>query len=626
MQDTDQSTRLHLRLMATTDLHMHLHAWDYAADCPAPGLGLAALVPVIQAARNEAANSLLFDNGDFLQGCAIGDLAAREGAAGRMAVNPMIVAMNDMRYDAGTLGNHDVSHGLPLLLSAVDAARHPVVSANLIGDAPHNLFDDDATPSHTLLPPWTILDRTMVDQTGQPHRLRIGVTGALPPQTALWERRTLDHQARVGDILPAIRDAVAGMRAEGADVVVVLAHSGIGPAAPEPGMENAGLVLAGLDGVDALILGHTHHVFPGPNAPTGPGIDAERGLLAGKPAVMAGAFGAQLGVIDLWLDRDATGGWRVTDGHAACRPAATETETAPLPEPVTAAHRQTLDWVRGRIGRVDTAMTSHFALIAPSTALRLLALAKGRHVAEALQNGPHGRLPVLSAAAPFRSGGRAGPRNYTDIAAGEMQFRHVLDLCPHPNTITALRLTGAELANWLERAAGLFHQIVPGGQDQQLIDPDFPPFNFDIIDGLDFSIDLSAPSRFDTRGRLIAPEAQRITDLNWRGTPIDPKASFIVATNNYRSNGGMGFAGTDPTRLVLDEGTPVRDVLVAHVRDRGTRLPPSASGWRFRPMPGTTVTFLTSPEAAHHLHTLPDPVPEPLGLTSEGFLRFRLRL
>ena len=112
-----------------------------------------------------------------------------------------------------------------------------------------------------------------------------------------------------------------------------------------------------------------------------------------------------------------------------------------------------------------------------------------------------------------------------------------------------------------------------------------------------FRIDLSQPARFDTRGRLVAPEAQRITGLTWRGAPLNPAHSFIVATNAYRSNGGSGFAGTERGNLVLDDGTPVRDVVAAHLRARGTALPPAASGWGFVPMPGTSVTFLSSPAA-----------------------------
>lgn len=616
------SALLRLRILSTTDLHAHVLPWDYATDRPAPGTGITALSGVIASARTELPNTLLFDNGDFLQGSALGDLAAQDGSAGQSPINPVIQAMNTLGYDAGTLGNHDFSHGLPHLIRAVDDAAFPVVSANAIAAPPRHL------PHHrpealNLVPPWVILDRVMTDETGHSHRLRIGVTGFLPPQTALWERSHLEGRVKIEDILTAARRTVPRLRAKGVDLVLVLAHSGIGPSIAEPGMENAALALAAVPGVDAVVMGHTHQMFPAPHFAAQDGVDPQRGTLAGKPAVMAGAYGARIGVIDLLLERGDTTAWRVLSHRVETRPAAA---IAPDPAPqVMAAHHRTLAWVRGRLGRVDQPMTTHFALIAPSDALRLLALAQGRHVAEALRDGPMGHLPVLSAVAPFKAGGRGGPGFYVDIPPGDLMLRHVLDLYPHPNTLTALRLTGAEIAQWLERAAGLFNCIPHGAVDQALIDPDFPAFNFDLIHGLDFRIDLSQPSRFDTRGRLIAPKAQRITGLTWRGAPLNPAQSFIVATNGYRSNGGSGFAGTERDNLVLDDGVPVRDVVIQHLRDRGTRLPPISSGWGFAPMPGTSVTFLSAP-AARNTAAPTDPAPEPLDLTPDGFLRFRLRL
>lgn len=625
MPRSGASTLLRLRILATTDLHAHVLAWDYAADRPAPGTGILALSDVITAARAEWPNTLLFDNGDFLQGSALGDLAAQEGAAERAPVNPVIRAMNALRYDAGTLGNHDFSHGLPHLIRAVDDAAYPVVSANAIAAPPRNL------PNHrpealNLVAPWVILDRVLTDEAGGEHPLSIGVTGFLPPQTALWERGHLEGRVRVEDILTAARRTLPRLRDEGVDLVVVLAHSGIGPSVAEPGMENAALALAALPGVDVVVMGHTHQVFPAADVPAQDSVDPQRGTLAGKPAVMAGAYGARLGVIDLLLERGDTAAWRVLSHKVETRAATASGAGDALAAPeVQSAHHRTLDWVRARLGRVDQPMTTHFALIAPSAALRLLALAQSRHVAEALRDGPLGHLPVLSAVAPFKAGGLGGPGFYVDIPPGDLMLRHVLDLYPHPNTLTALRLTGAEIAQWQERAAGLYNRITPGLPDQPLIDPDFPAFNFDLIHGLDFRIDLSQPARFDTRGRLVAPHAQRISNLTWRGAPLDPAQSFVVATNCYRSNGGSGFAGTERGNLVLDDGLPVRDVVIRHLRERGTRLPPMSGGWGFVPMPGTSVTFLSAPEARDTTPPI-DPAPEPLDLTPEGFLRFRLRL
>ena len=72
-----QAQQLKLRLLQTTDLHMHLLGWDYYQDKPAEEFGLDRTATLIKAARAEVMNTLLFDNGDLLQGNPLGDYMAK---------------------------------------------------------------------------------------------------------------------------------------------------------------------------------------------------------------------------------------------------------------------------------------------------------------------------------------------------------------------------------------------------------------------------------------------------------------------------------------------------------------------------------------------------------------------
>ena len=137
--------------------------------------------------------------------------------------------------------------------------------------------------------------------------------------------------------------------------------------------------------------------------------------------------------------------------------------------------------------------------------LALVNAAQRAALAAALDGTEYADLPVLSASAPFRTGGRGGPRHYTDIPAGPLRLRNLADLYGFPNTLCGLLVTGAELRDWLERAAICFNRIAPGEGDQPLLDRDVPGHVFDVIDGLSYTIDLSQPARFDLSGTLVAP-------------------------------------------------------------------------------------------------------------------------
>ncbi len=595
--------------MATTDLHMHVLGYDYFADRPAGHIGLSRAAALIARARRSAPNCLLFDNGDFLQGSPMGDYLAESGAGGP---HPAIAAMNALRYDAATLGNHDFSFGTGFLRRALEGADFPFAATNLHPARPLPV-------SRQLL-----LERQFRDSRGAVHRLRIGVLGFLPPQTVDWEP-ALRPEIRVADILQAARAGIEALRRQGADLMVALAHSGIGALEPAPLMENAATALAALPGIDLVIAGHTHRVFPSADHPQGPGIDARRGTLAGKPAVMPGFWGSHLGLIDLRLE-SAGSGWRIADFTCRAEPVAAEEDHPAVSGPALPAHRQTLRHFRRRIGRTERPLSSYFALIGEDPGLRLVTMAQRWHVRRALRGTRWQDLPILSAAAPFRAGGRGGPQHYTDVPAGRLTLRSIADLYLFPNRICAIRLTGAELREWLERSAGLFLQVQPGKPDQPLIDPEFPSYNFDVIDGLDWQIDLSLPPRYAPDGTLAHADSRRVGAMTHRRQPVAADQQFILVTNSYRLSDCGLFAPVAAGRPVLLDGTArTREVLRRYVARRRVLAPDARTGWSFRPLPGTSVLFETGPAAAAHLDALGTPV-EPAGLGPDGFLRLRLHL
>ncbi len=607
-------TRLQLRILATSDLHAQILPWDDLADQPAPERGLAQIASLVAAARAEVANSLLLDNGDFLNGSPLADHVASHHR--RADLHPMIAAMNALGYDAATLGNHEFSNGLPLLRRALGQARFPFAATNLDRNS--------ASGRRPFLPRHLLLQRDFADQHGRLHRLRIGILGFLPPQTALWERRHMAGKLTARGILETARIALPRLRRAGADLVIALSHSGLGLDQGDQPAENISCALSEMPGIDAVIAGHTHQLYPPPDRAAGPG----------RPMVMPGFFGSHLGIIDLSLGIHG-GRWAVL-GHAAhLRPVAErhgpsgKVTARVAADPAIAAHATAdLAAMRRRalrpVGQTAVDLTSYFSLIGHSAVQTLLAEAQQDNMIRALAGHPAAELPMLVAVAPFKAGGRGGPSNYTAIAPGPLSGRNISDLYIHPNSPVALRVTGAELRLWLERSVSLFRQIQPGQDDQLLIDSDFPAYNFDMIHGLRYLVDLSQPPRHDCTGKIVNPAARRITDLAFQGQPLNPDQAFVLVTNSYRASGGSGFAGTDPAQVVMEESRPLRMVVQDHVARSAKIAPQAAAPWRFKPMPGTSVLFDSAPAAASHAAGVTGL--EPVGLQPTGFLRFRLRL
>jgi 2',3'-cyclic-nucleotide 2'-phosphodiesterase/3'-nucleotidase len=182
----------------------------------------------------------------------------------------------------------------------------------------------------------------------------------------------------------------------------------------------------------------------------------------------------------------------------------------------------------------------------------------------------------------------------------------VADLYVYPNTLKVVRLTGAQVREWLEFSAGQFNRIDPAGPpEQNLVNGSYASYNFDTIDGVSYRIDATQPARYDRNGKVVAPDAHRIVELRFGGLPIDELAYFAVVTNNYRASGGGNFPGLDGSNIILDAPDENRQALVQYLQGE-KRVNPAADGnWRLLPVPGVKLRFVSGSAGAAHLAALP---------------------
>ncbi|MBC7941868.1 MAG: bifunctional 2',3'-cyclic-nucleotide 2'-phosphodiesterase/3'-nucleotidase [Chitinophagaceae bacterium] len=598
---------LRLRILETTDLHVNLLNYDYYQDKATDEFGLAKTATLIKAARAEVANTLLFDNGDLLQGNPLGDYIASGKALQPGQVHPAHKVMNWLRFDAANIGNHEFNYGLDFLRRALAGAAFPYINANIVEDA------GAGKPGKNVFTPYVILERRFVDETGAAQTLKVGVVGFVPPQVMNWDRQNLQGKVVAKDIVETARELLPRIRAAGADIVVAIPHSGFERGETFAFAENVVARLAEMPGIDAILFGHSHGEFPGRFFAGHPKVDLARGTINGVPATMPGAWGSHLGVIDLRLDNSG-GRWQVKDARAELRPVWDRERRVPLVEadPMVARliaeeHAGTRAMLSAEVARSTAPIHSYFAQVADDPSVQLVSLAQLAYARKALKGTEFETLPLLSAAAPFKTGGRVGTGSYTDIPAGPIVLRNVSDLYIYPNTVTVVRLTGAQVREWLEMAATAFNRIDPAGAaEQNLVNTTFPSFNFDTLDGVSYRFDVTQPARYDRGGKLVAADARRVVDLRWDGKPIDDRAQFAVVTNNYRASGGGNFPGLDGSQVVLTAPDENRAALVQYLREQ-TAVNPTADGnWRVLPVPGVKLRFQSGKGGVAHLARYPD--------------------
>ena len=504
-----------LVLMGTTDLHGWVLPYDYYTGRRTDN-GLAALVPLIDSVR--AANpgrTVLVESGDLLQGNPM-DFVYRRLEPGEE--HPLVRAMNLVGYDAAAIGNHEFNYGIEHLERSAAGASFPFISANIFraGTAEHAYR------------PYTIVERTLGGRT-----VRVGVTAVTPPGVLIWDQQNVQGRLDFRDIVASVRPVVAEMRARGADVVVVAAHSGLegssyDTAATGVAAENASAAMAReVPGIDVVFIGHTHREL----ADT---------TINGVLLQQAKNWGTSLAVSELDLRFDA-GRWGIVSKRGTILRPAPGSTSPRLEAALADAHERTRAYVAQVIGTSTEEWTSERARTRDTPILDLI-------------NDVQLRITGadLSAASAFTLTSR--------IPRGPVTVADVAGLYVYDNTLKAIRISGAQLREYLEKSAE-YYLPCPGAACERLTNPEVAGYNFDVVSGVDYTLDLTRPV------------GQRVVRLERGGRAVAPADSFTLALNNYRASGAGGFSMLIGAPVVYDRGEGIRELLIEEIRRRGTLRP-----------------------------------------------------
>ncbi|KQO32620.1 2', 3'-cyclic nucleotide 2'-phosphodiesterase [Acidovorax sp. Leaf84] len=587
-----------LAVLETTDLHFNVRSYDYFKLAEDKSYGFERTATLVRAARKEFANTLLVDNGDTIQGTALADYEATINPIPCTQQLSMYRAMGALGFDAGTLGNHEFNYGLPFLnqvlgggleVDGVDAAKKcagagfPMVLANVTSNKTQK----------PLVQPYTVLERTLVAKgaDGKEVKLpiKVGVIGFTTPGIMNWDKRYLEGKVSTQGAVEAATKYVPELRAKGADIVIALLHGGMDSAAYSPTMENPGLYLSKVAGIDAMVMGHQHGVFPDTAATPGftmAGVDHKAGTVNGVPAVMASSWGKALGVVQLALQWDGAK-WvvnktaskselrNIQNKNAAGATVTVDADASVAPL-VETQHQAAIQYVKTPIGQTDFRMSTLFADVGDPGAIQIVNQAQQAYVAAYIKASlpQYAQLPVLSVSAPFKSGFQGGA-DYTDVAVGPLAINNAADLYLYPNTVYAVKVNGGDIKNWLEAAAKRFNQIDPAKTGEQQLISTFPGYNFDMFTTADVQYQID----------VTQPVGSRIKNLTYLGKPIDVAQEFVIATNNYRATSGKSFIDKlDGSGTIWASPDANRDVVIDYIR-KNPAVTRSANGaaksWRF---------------------------------------------
>lgn len=534
-----QDGEVTLKLIETSDVHGCYFPYDFIRNKPMKG-SLARVSSYVKEQREKYENVILMDNGDILQGQPV---AYYYNYMDTISEHVCAAMLNYMKYDVGTMGNHDVETGHAVYDRWVRQCNFPVLGANIV----------DNKTGKPYLPPYQIIEKEGV---------KIAILGMITPAIPSWLPEQLWSGLHFEDMEDCARKWVKIIREkENPDVLVGLFHAGPEGNKLDNVVENgSGNVAKSVPGFDVVFMGHDHTR----RYEKVVNVEGDSVLLI-DPANMSKVVSEVTFTIKKQdgkvVSKQVEGKLVNMDGYAP---------DADFLNIFSGAYETTMDFVSRNIGRIEHTISSKEAFFGPSAFVDLI------HQLQLDITGAD-----ISFCAPLSA--------YAEIKKGDICVSDMFNLYKYENLLYTMKLTGKEIKDFLEMSYALWTNQMQSPDDHLMLlneeDNGFgrfknPSFNFDSAAGIIYTVDVTKPQGAKIRIERMA-----------NGEPFDLNKTYRVAVNSYRGNGGGDLltkgAGIPKTelakRVVYSTDKDLRYYLMKRIEEVKVLDPKPLNQWKFIP-------------------------------------------
>ncbi len=604
VEDTQEravvSSKMNMRFIFTTDIHGQVVNYDYQTGKKL-NRGLNQAYTLIQDARDEVGNSnyLTFDIGDSVMDFNTDYIYSQDTES----LQPVYNAMTKIGYDALTLGNHDFDFGYDYIVNQMELSG--LMKLCVLSNVKSSINGASVFGSEN-----KIIEKKIYDKTGKEFTVKVGLVGETSPSLST---RTESYKKilTTEDIVANTTKEAALLKSKGADIVVVLAHSGFGTENPANKAADTAYALTKIPDVDVVLAGHEHIDFPAASKSdihySLPGVDAETGLVNGKRLVMLRDSCRGIGVVDLGLSIDENNKVTLEGSDYEIRKV---TEDVAENEEITATmsswDKKLKEYCQKKIGNIKEGenWNNYFSLLEGNKIMQTVHNAQLEYASNYIaQNAVEYKdCPIVSMTRYTKYGSESGS-DYSNLS-GTIVEGNADSFANYHRYVYIYKMTGAQLKECLEWSASIYQTVNTSSSKtwsnlvlndyinkyggNSLVQEEYiAEWNrFFQFDGVEYTIDPSVEPRYDYDGKRIN-DTRRITEVTRNGVPVTDDQIFVLVTDKItpilRTEANEGITDTiiskshvilqDIVQRYLAEKALIGDIDVTVNRNWKLKLP-----------------------------------------------------